>query len=528
MNLMKQTRPNHWSGKRSSASRSIFDPALRYALAVGSVVLATVVTRQIQPWMGESISPLFFAAVMLSAWFGGLGPGLLATVLAGWASAYFFLNPPGSALIGWDDIVRLCVFLMVALLISFLTAMRNRAETALRRSHEELERRVQLRTAELKTSIDSLRESEERFRLMVEGVADYAIVMLNSQGRVISWNAGAERIHGYGPGEIVGRHFSCFFPRDDVQKGKPDHQLDDAGLEGRQEDEGWRIRKDGSRFWASVITTALRGDGGGLRGFAQVTRDITELRRLEREVLEISEQEQRRVGHDLHDGLGQELTGLAFLSQNLGRKLADKSLPEAADAQRIESLTNKAIEQTRELARGFSPVELGPDGLPAALRELANKVEGVFHVPCELESNDDIRIPDDAASLHLYRIAQEAVNNAVKHSKATRIRIALGTADQDTALSVTDNGIGLPGEEFRGKGMGLSLMLYRARAIGASLDIRSAPAGGTVVSCTYPDPEAFKTALARDILNDERSKTNEHAQEIDLQARQEPVAHPAG
>jgi PAS domain S-box-containing protein len=286
-------------------------------MALGLVVLATLTTKWLtappRDWLCGEISPLLFAAVMVSAWFGGTGPGLVATALAGFASVFFFIDyPAGSGTFGAGDVLRVCMFLMVALLISFLAVMRRRAETALRKSLEELEQRVQHRTAELKISNDRLRESEERFRLLVEGVADYAIVMLDSTGKVISWNSGAERIHGYGPEQIIGRHFGCFFPREEMTQEKPGHHLQEAAVHERHEDEGWRIKKDGAPFWASVITTCLRDERGQLRGFAQVTRDITEFRRLEREVLDISEQEQRRLGHDLHDGLGQELTGLAF------------------------------------------------------------------------------------------------------------------------------------------------------------------------------------------------------------------------
>lgn len=459
----------------------------RYGLAIALVLLATGITRRIQPYLGESISPLFFVAVMFSAWYGGLGPGLLSTGLAGWASAFFFMNPPGSSLLGWDDLIRLAVFLMVALLISSLTSMRRRAEAALRRSHNELEARVVARTAELQSSNNRLRESEERFRLMVEGVADYAIVMLDTQGRVVSWNAGAERIAGYKQDEIIGGHFSRFFPNDESARERAAGQLKAAEIDGRHEDEGWRVRKDGSRFWANVITTAVRGERGELRGFAQVTRDVTALRSLEREVLEISEAEQTRIGQDLHDGLGQELTGLALLSENLGAKLAARSLPESAEAQRIVSLTNRAIEQTRDLARGYSPIELVPGGLGTALVELARRVQALPAMACTFEGDEDIRVADAAAALHLYRIAQEAVTNAVRHSKARHVRVALEGSGANVVLTVEDDGVGLPPADGR-RGMGINLMLYRARTIGASLEIRGGAAGGTIVTCTYSSP----------------------------------------
>ncbi|MDQ3743768.1 MAG: EAL domain-containing protein [Acidobacteriota bacterium] len=153
------------------------------------------------------------------------------------------------------------------------------------------------RLAERARSENVLRESEERFRLLVEGVNDYAIIMLDPSGRVASWNAGAERIKGYSAEEIVGEHYSRFFPEEDVRKGEPERELQLAAAEGRHEAEGWRVRKDGTRFWANVVMTALRDEAGGLRGFAKVTRDVTERKLIEERLL-----------HDaLHDGL----TGLA-------------------------------------------------------------------------------------------------------------------------------------------------------------------------------------------------------------------------
>ena len=134
---------------------------------------------------------------------------------------------------------------------------------------------------ERKQAETALRHSEERFRLLVEGAKDYAIFMLDPEGRVATWNSGAERIKGYTADEILGQHFSKFYPQESVERGKPQHELEVAAAEGRFEDEGWRIRKDGSRFWANVIITALRGQNGQLVGFSKVTRDFTDRKRAE-------------------------------------------------------------------------------------------------------------------------------------------------------------------------------------------------------------------------------------------------------
>jgi PAS domain S-box-containing protein len=467
---------------------------VRYGLPIVLVSVATLLTRKTQPILGE-ISPLYFAAVAISTWFGGLGPALLATALAGWASAYFFYDiPAGTGAFGWDDALRLGVFLVVALLMSSLMHLRQRAEASLKKLNDELERRVRERTAELESSMRMVVESEERFRILMEGVSDYAICMLDVNGVVISWNAGSERIHGYRQPEICGRSFSTFYNLDDRQGNKPAEHLLRAKTENRNEDEGWRLRRDGSSFWANVIITSLRDDTGMPRGFAHITRDITELKRLEREVLEISENEQQRIGQDLHDGLGQELTGLAFLSQNLGRKLAAQSLPEAAEeAQRITSLVTRAIEQTRELARGLTPVELGSDGLVAALRSLTDQVQKMCGIPLELRFDDCVRVEDHNAAVHLYRILQEAMTNAARHSAAKRIWLSLQDVNHEITATVEDDGRGIPADLSNKKGLGLRLMLYRARMIGATLSILRRERGGTLIRCVYRNPRENET-----------------------------------
>jgi PAS domain S-box-containing protein len=460
--------------------------ALPYITSIALVAVATLITRKTQPLLGE-ISPLYFGALVISTWLGGIGPALLATALAGWASAYFFYDiPAGTGAFGWDDALRLGVFLMVALLMSSVVHLRQLAENSLKRANDELEHRVAERTLELESTMRRVVESEERFRILMEGVADYAICMLDPQGLVISWNAGSERIHGYRQSDIDHTSFACFYSPADRSRNKPAEHLHRAMADRRHEDEGWRIRKDGSAFWANVIITSLHDEAGTLKGFAHITRDITELKRLEREVLEISENEQQRIGQDLHDGLGQELTGLAFLSRNLARRLADLAQPEAAEeAQRISNLTTRAIEQTRELARGLSPVDLGPDGLLAALRTLAEQVQKMCGIPLELKLQATVRIEDHTAAVHLYRIAQEAITNAARHSRASHIRLGLQDMDRDIILTVEDDGMGMPANHSEKKGLGLRLMLYRARMIGASLIIQSRDGSSTLIRCVY-------------------------------------------
>ena len=192
------------------------------------------------------------------------------------------------------------------------------------RSIAYLQQRAEALEAEI-----ALRHSEERFRLMVEAVRDYAIFMLDTEGRVTTWNVGAERIKGYRASEIIGRHFSCFYPDEDIRSNKPQLGLEEAAREGRFETEGWRLRKDGSKFWAVVIITAIRDAAGNLLGFGKVTRDFTDrmladkalhesrsrlqeseksLRELSLHLLRTQDEERRRIGRELHDSLGQTLS----------------------------------------------------------------------------------------------------------------------------------------------------------------------------------------------------------------------------
>jgi PAS domain S-box-containing protein len=159
---------------------------------------------------------------------------------------------------------------------------RKRAEEEIRQLNKNLENRVEERTSQLEAAVAELeshqrelRQSEERFRILVEGVSDYAIFLLGPDGRIVSWNEGAERIQGYEVSEVVGEHFSVFYTDEDVDRGLPGEELRVAAIEGRFEEEGWRVRKDGTLFQADVVITALRDEGGDLRGFSQVTRDIT-------------------------------------------------------------------------------------------------------------------------------------------------------------------------------------------------------------------------------------------------------------
>ncbi|HYE31157.1 MAG TPA: PAS domain-containing protein [Methylomirabilota bacterium] len=222
--------------------------------------------------------------------------------------------------------------------------------------------------------------------------------------------------------------------------------------------------------------------------------DITNNKRLEREVQEVSEQEKRRIGQDLHDGLGQYLTGIACMVKVLEQKLGAKEVPEANDAKKITNMVNETIQQARELARGLCPVELERNGLHAALQELANRVEKLFHVKCVFKSPQVVSVYDNAMAVHLYRIAQEGVNNAMKHGSAQTISIGLSNPNGQILLTVKDDGCGVPKDFDAAKGMGLRVMNYRAGMIGASVTVENSPEGGCMVKCVVPYPAGANIA----------------------------------
>ncbi len=220
----------------------------------------------------------------------------------------------------------------------------------------------------------------------------------------------------------------------------------------------------------------------------ELTEEIQERQRLELEILETGELERRRIGRDLHDTLGQLLTGTALAGQVLREKLGARDLSEAAEATRLVSLVEEAIELTRNLSRGLDPIEVEGGGLAQGLHDIAARTSALSGVRCEFRSSGDLTVRDRSAATHLYRIAQEAVTNALRHSRAGFIRVQLDGEPRHLRLAVIDDGIGIPDARRRGTGMGLRIMAHRAAMIGGTFEARSGPHGGTTVECRVPNP----------------------------------------
>jgi signal transduction histidine kinase len=217
--------------------------------------------------------------------------------------------------------------------------------------------------------------------------------------------------------------------------------------------------------------------------------ETAERKRVEQEVIEISNNEKRRIAHDLHDGLGQFLTGIAFKAKLVQQTLEGFQHPDAAEAAQIAKLANDANQEAQRLARGLDPIEVEAHGLVPALKRLASGIEAQFGVTCSFSISPRFPPLDKRAALHLYRIAQEAFNNAIKHAKATQLWIDLCLLDSKLILTIQDNGPGLS-DQMPGTGMGLHIMRYRSEDLGGRIQISNAPTG-TAIVCIVPDFQRF-------------------------------------
>ena len=312
------------------------------------------------------------------------------------------------------------------------------------------------------------------------------VVVLDPQGRIVRFNRACEQVSGYSLEEVKDKYFwdLCVVPEEAAHFKMIVDQLR-VEHKSRDYETSW-VARDGSRrliAWSSTILPAEKGPPAYL---IATGIDITERKRLEEAVLEVSAKEQRRIGQDLHDGLGQHLTGIAFMSKVQEQKLAEKGLAEAAEAARIVSLVNEAINTTRELAHGLLPVISDAQGLMSALKRLAAEVEDLFNISCRFRVDEPVLIHDANVSTHLYRIAQEAVNNAIKHGQAKKILISLLAADGYGTLKIENDGASLPEPSVNDSGMGMQIMNYRVRMIGGSLKVQSGEDRGVTITCLFP------------------------------------------
>jgi PAS domain S-box-containing protein len=357
-------------------------------------------------------------------------------------------------------------------------------------------------------------QNSELFRLLVEGIRDYAIFVLDPGGKVLTWNPGAQAMKGYTRDEIVGKHFSKFYPDEATQSGWPQRELALAEKEGRFADEGWRVRKDGTTFWASVIISPLWGADGKLSGFAKVTQDLTarreadervqtlnrelrdrvsqldetrrlielrtwELQKLSAQLLQVQDEERRRIARELHDDLGQQLTVIKMELANL------------SGVEEVSRLTDTAASTVRNLSYLLHPPLLDETGLRAALHWYTEGIAKRSNVEISLTFTPQTfpRLPRDIETT-IFRVIQESLTNVCRHANSDSARVEIEKQSEFVSVRVRDYGKGLPQEitgrnASSGLGVGVSGMRERVRQFGGELTMSRAEPG-TLVEARIP------------------------------------------
>jgi PAS domain S-box-containing protein len=343
-----------------------------------------------------------------------------------------------------------------------------------------------LDTTELTQAKQALEESEARAQAILETTVD-GIITIDGDGMIESFNPAAEDIFGYDEEEVLGENVKMLMPppyrEEHDEYLRRYHETGRRNIIGIGREVTGR-RKDGSTFPMDLAVSEV--DLGSRTIFTGIVRDISERRRLEKEILNVSEQERRRIGQDLHDGLGQMLTGIGLLSQDVARRLDEEDHPCADDMAEITEHIKEADQYARDLSHGLIPVDVEANGLGEALRRLSTNAERLFDVDCAFQEVETALVHDNTTATHLYRIAQEAVNNAVRHGEADEIKIVLAAGETQIRLQVRDDGSGFSEADTEDAGMGVHIMNYRARIIGGTLDLSSTVGEGTVVTCTLP------------------------------------------
>jgi PAS domain S-box-containing protein len=347
-----------------------------------------------------------------------------------------------------------------------------------------LRRKVRQQTSIIGQKLELEARLKERYRDLFESANDM-VYTHDLNGRMTSVNVAGEELLGVTRSEVTDKSLLDFIA--DEQRPAAGRWLQEIvnGTASSTTVEWDFLTKAGQRVRLEISTRVIEHDGRKLE-VEGIARDVTERRRLEREILEISTREQRRIGHDLHDGVCQQLAGIGVLADVLADKLDEQARPEAADAHKLTDLLNQANKQTRSVARGLFPVRLEENGLVSALEELTQGAGAFFNTRFEFRCDEPPVIRDPTVALHLYYIAQEAIVNAVKHGKARRIEMRLASTNGDGGvLTIRNDGAVLANPPPQGRGMGLRIMHYRARMIGATVALHSVPGGGAEVVCQF-------------------------------------------
>jgi len=347
-----------------------------------------------------------------------------------------------------------------------------------------LRRQVRNQTKLIRQKLEDEAALEQRYRELFENATDM-LYTHDREGRMTSINQTGERLLERPRKEVLDRNILDFLAEEQRASARQwlERLLKGAAMPNMEWDV---VAASGERVKLEISARLMVRDGHEIELEVEgIARDVTERKRLEREILEISNREQRRIGHDLHDGVCQQLAGIAFLISTLAEELAEEGVPHANQAERISVMINEAIDQTRGVARGLFPVRLDEKGLVAALEELAATASEVFSIHCHFVAEGPAVTVENEIALHLYYIVLEALANAAKHSGGSNVDITLQPSGDRWLLTIQDdgNGFSLPARDQ--EGMGLRILHYRARVIGATLNLQSQPGSGTTVTCLF-------------------------------------------
>lgn len=332
--------------------------------------------------------------------------------------------------------------------------------------------------------ISALKENECRMRAVLDSTVD-AIVTIDRDGTIMDINPATLRMFGYRQDELIGNNVTIFMPsphRDQHDQYVSRYlETGEARIIGvGREVRG--VRKDGSSFPLDLAVSRI--DHLGM--FCGIMRDISERRELEERVINAVVDERRRSAQDLHDGLGSMLTAIHLRISSLAKSLAAAGSDLEQEAGLIAGLVKKAVSQTRAIARGLDPVGPEPEGLMTSLAEMVNEVKSVSGIECEFHCPEPVLLEGMVLRKQLYRIAQEATANGIKHGASSRIVVSLVRREGEAVLSVADNGTGIAPENLNAGGRGLKIMHYRANLVGGTFTIAPGAEEGTVVTCVVP------------------------------------------
>jgi PAS domain S-box-containing protein len=329
--------------------------------------------------------------------------------------------------------------------------------------------------------------SEAMLRAILDSAVD-AIIIIDSSGIVETYNNAARQIFQHSLEEVVGKNVSMLMP--EPFAAEHNGYLSNYLKTGQEKvigigREAVGRRKDGSIIPIELAVSEVNFDGR--RMFTGIVRDITERKRLEKEILDVAEREQQRLGFDLHDGLCQEIAGIAFLVQSAQQKASSGGTVDPSDLAAVTDFLQKALRHARGLSRGLYPVGPQPNGLAVALADLAANTTDVFKINCTFDCPVPVTTHDSVAATHLFRIAQEAVRDAVRHGKAGNVAIEMVKTRDVLRVSINDDGLGINEDGRFREDRTLHMMKYRARIIGAVLRLESREGGGAVVTCELRD-----------------------------------------